>query len=334
MTIEKDGCREGSPNCIEEKRNWNNCVVWGETGSGKHDDWCRNDFGPNWAHVGQDGAGCAKGWGKGVCRKFMYRGPNCDDANSDDIWDGVCDGHTDTIFPNLNTKRKEYCNSNIGRARSDKCSNWCNAHGGQCGLKDRLSKCQKYNIGDNECSDAKITEIENKCVNMGFIDQTTKSSIGGAQCNQSSIDNFLKECDKLIPAYMNSRSQCTSTGLADAKSRKLIADNAEQSRLQAAKDAEAARQRQAADTERLIQAQKASDQARKEELEKTSKEQIEARMAAQKAMEQTLLSVVDPDSLPEELKPKVPKSYTTMYIIIAVFLLLSSSGILSSFLMM
>lgn len=50
-----------------ERRAWNNCVVWGETTPGKHDDWCMNDIGPGWKHVGQEGAGCAKGWGKGIC---------------------------------------------------------------------------------------------------------------------------------------------------------------------------------------------------------------------------------------------------------------------------
>lgn len=58
----------------EQKRNdssnWNNCVVWNETSAGKHDDWCRNDKGDSgWYHAGQDGAGCAWGWGKGVCKK-------------------------------------------------------------------------------------------------------------------------------------------------------------------------------------------------------------------------------------------------------------------------
>ncbi len=47
---------------------WNNCAVWDETTPGKHDDWCRNDFGSHAKHVGQGQHGCAKGWGKGVCK--------------------------------------------------------------------------------------------------------------------------------------------------------------------------------------------------------------------------------------------------------------------------
>jgi hypothetical protein len=47
---------------------WNNCAVWLETTPGKHDDWCRNDFGSHATHVGQGQHGCPKGQGKGVCK--------------------------------------------------------------------------------------------------------------------------------------------------------------------------------------------------------------------------------------------------------------------------
>lgn len=337
MGIERGGCNPGAPACQEHKENWNNCVAWNETSSGKHDDWCRNDHGHEWSHVGQDGAGCSKGFGKGVCRRYVYKGPNCDDSNSDEIWDGKCDGNTN-IFPNLQTKRKEYCNSNIDRARSNNCSNWCNANGGQCGLRDRLARCAKYGISDGECNDGKITDIESKCVSMGFIDQTTKSSIGGAQCNQGSIDAFLTECRQFIPEFISGEGGCTSQGLADAKSRKQQKELADKQREQAAKDAEAARKRQEEDTAKLVEAQKESDRKRDEALKRTSDEQIKAREAAQKAMEQTLLSVVDPDALPDNLKDKVaPKKddNTMMYIIIAVVvcLLLCSSLIGSFFLL-
>ncbi len=105
MGIDRDGCDANAPNCIQVKENWNNCVAWNDTGSGKHDDWCRNDKGQNWSHIGQDGAGCSKGFGKGVCGKYMYRGPNCDDSNSDDIWDSACNGNR-KIFPNLDSNVK------------------------------------------------------------------------------------------------------------------------------------------------------------------------------------------------------------------------------------
>jgi hypothetical protein len=326
MTIDRDGCDANAPNCIQVRETWNNCVSWGETGAGKHDDWCRNDKGQNWSHVGQDGGGCTLGWGKGVCGKYMYRGPNCDDWNSDEVWDGACEGNR-KIFPTLDSKRKEYCNSNNDRARSDKCVNWCNGHGGECGLRDRLAKCGKYGIRDGDCNDAKITQIENKCISMGFIDQTNKTAIGTAQCNQSSIDTFLKECKTYMPIYITSESGCTSSGLVDAKTRKLTAENAEKSRLQAEKDAEAGRKRQQEDTEKLLAAQKEDAKKRKEELEKVSQEQIVARKASQSQMESILLSIVDPSAIPPELQEKVP--YNTTYIIIAIVIvfLLSSSSI-------
>jgi hypothetical protein len=224
-------------------------------------------------------------------------------------------------FPSLEQTRKVHCNSNKATAFSNECAEWCNATG-QCTLKDRFVKCATYNIGDNECTDAKITEIQNKCIQLGFIDQTTKTPIGTAQCNQSSINTFLNECKSFIPKYISSESGCTSAGLADAKIRKLTDENAEKARLQAEKIAEEGRKRQEEDTKKLIEAQKEDAKKREEELQKVSQEQIEARKAAQLQMEQTLLSVVDPESLPENLKDKVPSKNNTTYILLVIIILL------------
>jgi hypothetical protein len=57
------------PALKEPPRPWNNCVAWLETTPGRHDDWCANDFGTGWKHVGQDGGGCTPGFGKGTCSK-------------------------------------------------------------------------------------------------------------------------------------------------------------------------------------------------------------------------------------------------------------------------
>jgi cobalamin biosynthesis Mg chelatase CobN len=53
----------------DEKKQWNSCVVWNETQSGKHDDWCRNDIGSGWYHSGQSKGPCTPGWGRGVCQR-------------------------------------------------------------------------------------------------------------------------------------------------------------------------------------------------------------------------------------------------------------------------
>lgn len=64
---------------------WKNCVMWHETGSGKHHDWCQGDFNNKYAqHSGQTGEKCAKGFGRGVCQV-----PDLDfdllDRNSDEF---------------------------------------------------------------------------------------------------------------------------------------------------------------------------------------------------------------------------------------------------------
>jgi hypothetical protein len=59
-------------NLANEHKEWNNCVAWNETQSGKHSDWCNNEnYG--WEHVGQSGGGCWPGFGKGVCARTSWR---------------------------------------------------------------------------------------------------------------------------------------------------------------------------------------------------------------------------------------------------------------------
>lgn len=53
----------------QESKNWNNCSETWNADAGKHDDWCRNDFGDGWYHSGKSGDGCTKGMFKGVCSK-------------------------------------------------------------------------------------------------------------------------------------------------------------------------------------------------------------------------------------------------------------------------
>lgn len=52
-----------------EAHNWNSCMAWSDTSPGHHNDWCEHDVGQGWYHAGQDGGGCTKGFGKGVCKR-------------------------------------------------------------------------------------------------------------------------------------------------------------------------------------------------------------------------------------------------------------------------
>ena len=190
-------------------------------------------------------------------------------------------------FPNLDITRQLHCNLNTFNASSSECTEWCNANNGKCKLKDRLDKCNEYdirekcndeeinaierdcinlgvidkntkrltginqcnqrsidilkdrlnkcaiyNINSELCNDSKIMDIQSKCVSMGFINQNTKSSISTVQCNQGSIDIFLKECKEYIPKYISDESGCTSNNIINVKIRKLAEQNAENARLQ------------------------------------------------------------------------------------------------------
>lgn len=330
--VEKGGCSPGNPNCQEDKRNWNNCVAWNETSSGKHDDWCRNDHGPEWSHVGQDGAGCSKGFGKGVCRRYVYKGPNCEDGNSEDPWAHGCNENVN-IFPGLQSARKHYCNSDFGRARSQKCVDWCNANGGQCELRDRIAKCARHKVPDSECQPDRVQNIINTCSRLG-ISNTAGEQVGTYECSQSGIDTLMNDCKPYMPKYITNDSGCNVGGLESAKRQKQTDDNAEAARIQAEQLAEARRKEEEKNTAALVAAQKESDRKREAELKKVSEEQKKSREEAQKKTEQMLLSVINPDALPDNLKDRVaPKNDDkTMYIIIAVVIcLLLCSSLIGSF---
>jgi len=57
-----------------DSRQWNNCVATWECDAGRHDDWCRNDFGDGWYHAGKEqNCGACTIWGcsqcHGICKK-------------------------------------------------------------------------------------------------------------------------------------------------------------------------------------------------------------------------------------------------------------------------
>ena len=252
--------------------------------------------------------------------------PDCNDWNNNDlVWEGDCDNYS-RYFPNLNENRKKYCNKNKENAFKQKCDPFPD-------LRNLYNKCANYGISYNNCNDTNITNMENKCVSYGFMEQTTKNIIGSNVCNQTSINDFLTDCRKYIPTYIPTESGCTSSGLADAKSRKTIADNAELERIQTAQDAEAARIAQAAATDVLVQAQQESDTKRAEETKEMIVETKKQREESQKKTESMILSIVDPSALPDDLQQRALKvqdddnnQKMMMIIAIVVVMLLSSSS--------
>lgn len=55
-------------NSNQESKEWNNCVATWDADAGRHDDWCRNDFGEGWYHSGKSGYRCGL-MNKGICSK-------------------------------------------------------------------------------------------------------------------------------------------------------------------------------------------------------------------------------------------------------------------------
>lgn len=191
----------------------------------------------------------------------------------------------------------------------------------------REALCKKYNIPlDGSCKLNLVTEIENKCVNMGFLEQTTKNIIGNHTCNRDSIDKFLADCRAYIPKYISSENGCTSPGLDEAKRLKNLDDNASAQREQASKESAKNRQAQQEAAEDLVEAQRESDRRRAREVRRLELLTKKQREEAQKKTEAMILSIVDPNALPPDLQKRAlaeQNSSTVTYgILISVILLI------------
>jgi hypothetical protein len=258
--------------------------------------------------------------------------PDCNDWNRGDlVWQGDCDSRRD-IFPNLDENRKKYCNKNKENAYKEKCNPFPD-------LRNLYNRCAKYSITDDACNERNIINMENKCVQLGFMEQTTKNTIGGNICSDKSINDFLAECRQYIPKYVASESGCTSSGLAEAKRLKKADETAELDRKAAAEEAEKNRKAQEIAAAELVKAQKESDRQRAAETKRLQEESKRQREEAQKKTEAMILSIVDPSALPSDLQQRALKeksgNNTQMMMIIAivVVMLLSSSMLMSMLLM-
>lgn len=122
--------------------------------------------------------------------------PNCHEVSN--IWDSACNVHRD-LFPELDEKRAGYCNSTTQRATSPECMAWCAENRTKCTQLTKQVACNKYNISDNDCTDDRIIDLENKCVKFGLIDNDSKTQTSRSlfQCNDAGISSLEAECKRL-----------------------------------------------------------------------------------------------------------------------------------------
>jgi hypothetical protein len=250
------------------------------------------------------------------------------------IWDQDCkDNKKNTInagSDQMQANIKSFCNESEENAFSTNCVTWCEGNPDACVLKKRYDKCDTYGIS-GDCTDDAITKLEGKCVSMGFIDNTTKTSLGGATCTISGVDSYLKKCKT---DFNLSESECTVANYNTKATDKVLADRAEEKRLSDEKQAELTRKKIAEENAKLIAEQKKQGEAQRRDLERINKEQKAARKKQSEETEKTLLSIVDPDFLPEDLKKKQADSnlsddntiyYIIFFVIICILVMSSSS---------
>jgi hypothetical protein len=145
--------------------------------------------------------------------------PNCN--KQEHIWNSKCNTNRD-LFPELETLRAEHCNKNSSNAMSEKCLTWCGENRGKCSLMSKQVACNKYGLSGNECTDEKIIDLENRCMQYGLIDTETKTATSSSlyQCNEPGIASMIAECKK----YELEGENCISSNLADARVMKQMQD--------------------------------------------------------------------------------------------------------------
>jgi hypothetical protein len=149
--------------------------------------------------------------------------PNCN--KQEHIWNSMCNTHRD-LFPELDTLRADYCNENSSNAMSEKCLTWCGENRGKCSQMNKQVACNKYGLSGNECTDEKIIDLENRCMQYGLIDSQTKTATSSSlyQCNERGIASMIAECKQ----YELEDENCISSKLADAKVAKQMQDQINQ----------------------------------------------------------------------------------------------------------
>lgn len=145
-------------------------------------------------------------------------------------WEAKCDSAASNKSSEAFRKRKEFCNRNKENAFKDQCTSFCNVYGTDCDTRKRYDRCARFGISDADCTETNANNLKNKCVTYGFIDKDLEAALPNAPaCTQASVTSFEKECGD----YKIAVASCTADTLANAKTAKVIADEAEKTRLAA-----------------------------------------------------------------------------------------------------
>jgi hypothetical protein len=200
----------------QESKWWNNCSPTWEADSGKHDDWCRNDFGDGWYHsgkvCGQDPCGF---WNQGSCKGICSKTDNkrWNEATQSTIREkgNRPDNYNDPRFSDSEPRTPEQNKTSFSLAC---CSNITNVIG-------------------SDITDATIKQ-QNDCLS------SKQSAVTAAE--KAEADAKAKAI-----ADANAKASADAKAADDAKAAKAAADAKIIADARAAADAKAASDRAAAD---------------------------------------------------------------------------------------
>lgn len=240
--------------------------------------------------------------------------PDC--HNPQYIWEQEC-SFSRNVFPELDTKRADFCNANRTNAKSQKCMTWCNENKGKCATLNKEIACGRYNIPENKCTDEVILGLEKDCVQYGLIDANTKTATSQSlyQCTESGVKLLLDKCKEfnLLGVDKDDNPLCTALGVENALTEKLFQET----------------------TDKLVTTLDEQSKLNREQREKAGDKLLELLETSQKRSEETIIGISDAqklesdkqinrayallDKVSKDNKPFQPKpNYTQTYIIVAL----------------
>lgn len=240
--------------------------------------------------------------------------PDC--HNPQFIWEPECNANRN-IFPEIDTKRADYCNANRTNAVSERCMVWCGENKGKCLTLSRGIACGRYSIPESKCTDETILNLENECVKYHLIDPYTKTATSQslAQCSEAGVKYILDQCKKyeLTGVDEENNPRCTALGVETAITDQLFARTTKQLVDTLEKQAQLSQEQRDKANEKLIDLLQTSQETSQQTITSIAESQ-KAESDKQIDRAYALFNQVAKENKPLQIKP----NYTQTYIIIGL----------------
>lgn len=113
---------------------------------------------------------------------------------SDNLFNPNCQALKNTNSSIYNQLMQEKCNTEE-HYNSSMCRNWCSTNKSLCTMLDTTNKCVQYKITDPECTEQKVSEVQNLCKTYKIIEGL--DDLGYYPCNLNGIKLLEDNCKEV-----------------------------------------------------------------------------------------------------------------------------------------